>query len=371
MNDDIFTGGLPVGMSNTNRNRLLGVIAVILGIGALRASYSVTMPLAAAAVVIAAVWPVKTWADRYLPAGLGYAATVATLAVVFAAFTVAVYFCAAQVVFAFERDWDRFNVLYLRFAQWGELWGWPLDGQEAYGRLIGAARGLLQNVYATLAYLGFIALLVTFGLPEVPALRIKLRETFTRDEQRKVLEAVEDIAVKTRQYLGISTLTSLLTGVATTLLALAVGLDLALVWGVLNFLLNYIPVVGNVIGILPPSLYAFMQFQTATTPAFVLVGLTVIQLAISNVVYPMLQGRSLSLSPLAIIVALSFWSWVWGIAGAILAVPLSSAIVIACEAFPSTRWIARLLSEPEERKGWLARRPKGGGRQATSGEDGD
>lgn len=358
-------------MRDTTRNKLLGVIAVILGIGALRASYSVTMPLAAAGVVIAAVWPVKTWVDRYLPSGLAYAATVATLAVVFAGFTVAVYFCAAQVVFAFERDWDRFNVLYVRLARWGELWGWPLDGQVAYGRLIGVARGLLQNVYATLAYLGFIALLVTFGLPEVPALRIKLRETFNREEQRKVLESVESIAGKTRQYLGISTLTSLLTGAATTLLAFTVGLDLALVWGVLNFLLNYVPVVGNLIGILPPSLYAFMQFQTVTAPVLVLVGLTVIQLVISNVVYPMLQGRSLSLSPLAIIVALSFWSWVWGIAGAILAVPLTSAIVIACEAFPSTQWVARLLSEPEQRKGWLARRRRETARRPTLGEDHD
>jgi len=347
-------------MGDTNRNRLLAVIAVILGIGALRASYSVTMPLAAAGVVIAAVWPIKTWVDRYLPSGLGYVATVATIAVVFAGFTIAIYFCAAQVVFAFEQNWDRFNVLYVRFSTWVALWGWPLDGQEAYGRLIGAARGLLQNAYTTFVYLGFISLLVMFGMPEVPALGIKLRETFDRDEQREVLKSVEDIAVKTRQYLGISTLTSLLTGTATTLLAFAVGLDLALVWGVLNFLLNYVPVVGNLIGILPPSLYAFMQFQTVTAPVLVFVGLTVIQLIISNIVYPMLQGRSLSLSPLAIIVALSFWSWVWGIAGAILAVPLTSAIVIACEAFPSTLWVARLLSEPEQRKGWLAR-----GRQET------
>lgn len=350
-------------VSETNRNRLLGIIAVILGVGALRASYSVTMPLAAAGVVIAAVWPIKVWVDRYLPSGLGYVATIATLGFVFAGFTVAVYLCAAQVVFAFERDWERFNGLYLQLARWAGRWGWPLDGQEAYGRLIGAARGLLQNAYTTFAYLGFIALLVMFGLPEVPALRIKLRETFNRDEQREVLESVESIAVKIRQYLGISTLTSLLTGTATTLFAFAVGLDLALVWGVLNFLLNYVPVVGNLIGILPPSLYAFMQFETATVPILVFIGLALIQLVISNIVYPMLQGRSLSLSPLAIIVALSFWSWVWGIAGAILAVPLTSAIVIACEVFPSTQWIARLLSEPDKRKSWLARSRRGTGFQ--------
>ncbi|BAQ50007.1 predicted permease (plasmid) [Methylobacterium aquaticum] len=108
--------------------------------------------------------------------------------------------------------------------------------------------------------------------------------------------------------------------------------------------------VGNLVGIVPPTLFAFVQFQTKTAPAIVFLGLAAIQLAISNVVYPMLQGRSLALSPLAIIVALSFWSWVWGIAGAVLAVPLTAAIVITCDGFQSTQWFARLLSEPRRRE---------------------
>jgi predicted PurR-regulated permease PerM len=336
--------------NETIRNRLLGIITVILAIGALRASYPVTMPLAAAFVVIAAIWPIKPWLDRFLTPGLSYVATMLVLAVVVTGFTVAVYFSAAQVVSAFERSWDRLDVLYHHVSDWTASWGWSLDGEEGYRRLVGVARGLLQNIYTILGYLGFTALLVIFGLPEVPALRLKLRETFARDEQQEVLASIEAIAGKIRQYLGISTFTSLLTGVATGLYALAVGLDLALVWGVLNFLLNYIPVVGNLVGIVPPTLFAFVQFQTKTAPAIVFLGLAAIQLAISNVVYPMLQGRSLALSPLAIIVALSFWSWVWGIAGAVLAVPLTAAIVITCDGFQSTQWIARLLSEPRRRE---------------------
>jgi len=78
----------------------------------------------------------------------------------------------------------------------------------------------------------------------------------------------------------------------------------------------------------------------------VFIGFAVLQIVISNFVYPTLQGHSLALSPVAIIVALAFWSWVWGIAGALIAVPLTAALVIICEHFRSTEWIARLLSSP-------------------------
>jgi predicted PurR-regulated permease PerM len=76
----------------------------------------------------------------------------------------------------------------------------------------------------------------------------------------------------------------------------------------------------------------------------VFLGFAALQIMISNIIYPTLQGRSLALSPVMILVALAFWGWVWGIAGALLAVPLTAAIIIICERFRSTEWIALLLS---------------------------
>ena len=117
-------------------------------------------------------------------------------------------------------------------------------------------------------------------------------------------------------------------------------------WGILNFLLNYIPVVGNLIGIIPPSVYALMQFQSWTISIVIFGGLAVIQVVISNFVYPMLQGRSLSLSPVAIVLTLAFWSLIWGVAGALIAVPLTVACIAVLEQFDSTRWVAKLVSGP-------------------------
>ena len=125
---------------------------------------------------------------------------------------------------------------------------------------------------------------------------------------------------------------------------MATGLDLALVWGLLNFLLNFVPVIGNIVGIVPPTMYASIQFGGWTMPLLVFAGFAALQIAISNFIYPWLQGRQLALSPLVIIIAMTFWSWVRGIAGALIAVPLTAATVIACDQFDRSRWLARLLS---------------------------
>lgn len=112
-----------------------------------------------------------------------------------------------------------------------------------------------------MVYLGFIAILVIFGLPEVPALRAKIHGVLTAADQQELIDTVDEIAGKIRQYLGVTTLTSLITGVASALWALAIGLELAFVWGVLNFLLNFIPIVGNIIGIIPASFMRSFNFR--------------------------------------------------------------------------------------------------------------
>jgi predicted PurR-regulated permease PerM len=118
--------------------------------------------------------------------------------------------------------------------------------------------------------------------------------------RQELLETVDEIAGKIRRYLGVTVLTSMITGIASALWAYVVGLELALVWGILNFLLNFIPIIGNVIGIIPPNLYAVIQFQSLTMSLIVFLGFVALQIVISNFVYPTLQGCSLSLSPVAI-----------------------------------------------------------------------
>lgn len=326
--------------------RLLFIIALVLLAAALRAAYPVAMPLAIAFVVVAAVWPIKQRLDRILPSWLSYGGTIVVLLIVSAMFVGGLWFSAAQVVDAFARNQARFNEIYDSLATWRQRLGIEdLGGEQTYAELLAFARAVLTNIYTILVYLGFILLLVILALPEVSSVRSKLAETLNRQDGRDMLAAIDEIAVKVRRYLGTTFLTSVLTGLASAAWSLVVGLELALVWGVLNFLLNFIPVVGNIVGILPPTLYALIQFQDVSTTVLVFVGFLVLQIAISNFVYPALQGQSLALSPFAIVVALAFWSWMWGLPGALLAIPLTAAIVIAADHFPATKWLARLLAK--------------------------
>ena len=141
------------------RNRMLAVITILFITAALRASYSVTMPLAASILVIAAIWPIKPWLDRALPSSLSYIGTTLVLLFIIVSFVAALYFSAAQVVRAFAQNWDKFEKSYQSVTQWGDRWGLTIGGREGYARLIGFGEDLLSNAYTVFVYLGFIAVI--------------------------------------------------------------------------------------------------------------------------------------------------------------------------------------------------------------------
>jgi len=326
------------------RDRSLMAIAFILAVAALRLSYPVTMPIVVAVFIIAAVWPIKPWLERRLPSSLSYAGTMLALCLILGGFLAVVYFAIAQVAQAAVEDQERFRALYDSYATWAEARGLPVPGgTQGYDRLVALAEAMFWRIYSGLGYVGVIAFLVFLGLPEVPAMAAKAREELDGEDSGDLLGSVERIAARCREYIGVTVQTSLITGVATGLWAFAVGLDLALTWGVLNFLLNFLPVIGNVVGIVPPVLYAMIQFEGWVWPVVVFLGFSALQIAISNVVFPMLQGRRLALAPVGILLALLVWGWLWGVVGALLAIPLTVAMIIVCQHFRSTEWVAKLL----------------------------
>ena len=326
------------------RNRLLGIITAILLIAALRIGFAVIMPIAFAAIIVAALWPLKRWLARFMPSWIAYTLTLLSLVAILGAFAAAVYLSVGQVIGAMASEWAGIERGYAHLAGWAADRGVPLSGTIDRQRIMALVQMLASGVYGFVTYVGFIGIVVMLGLPEVPRLRRKLYAMFEGGARRDMLDVGEEISEQIRRYLGTTLATSILTGVASAAWSWMTGLELALVWGILNFLLNFVPVIGNIVGIIPPVIFAFIQFGGWQMPALVFVGFVVLQMTISNVVYPILQGKQLSLSPLAIIVAMTFWSWVWGIAGALIAVPLTAAAVIVCGQFDRSRWIAKLLS---------------------------
>ena len=133
----------------------------------------------------------------------------------------------------------------------------------------------------------------------------------------------------------------------TGLFTLIMGLDLALLWGVTAFLLNYVPTLGPAAAIVPPTVFALLQFGGIERAAGVFFGVGAIQFLIGNFVDPKIEGRAVALSPVVVLFAVVLWGWIWGVLGALTAVPLTVTIVIVCQHFDGTRWVAALLSEVE------------------------
>ncbi len=192
---------------------------------------------------------------------------------------------------------------------------------------------------------GIVLVYVLFLLFEQKGFNKKMRALFPdparREEVRSLLHRIQE---HIQTYVAIKTMTSLLTGFVSYAVLKVVGVDFAEFWGFIIFLLNYIPTVGSLLGIIFPTLLALIQFPTLQPFLIVLVGLGIVQFLIGNVLEPRLTGSSLNISPLVVILSLALWGTVWGIVGMFLCVPLTVISMIILSHFDRTRPIAILLS---------------------------
>ena len=146
------------------------------------------------------------------------------------------------------------------------------------------------------------------------------------------------------RYLWVQTVMSLIITALTYVTLKIIGLDNALFWSFLIFFLNYIPTIGSIAAVALTTAVALVQFPTLGPVAAVFAGVGVWQFVIGNFIQPRMTGDSLNLSAVVVLLALAIWGLVWGIVGAFLAAPMTVMIMIVLAQFPSTRWIAILLS---------------------------
>lgn len=209
-------------------------------------------------------------------------------------------------------------------------------------RLTGEIAGSLQNFASaatfTLIYLAFL-------FPASAVMKDKLDLIFRGKGQR---EAARDVLARIREsmerYLWVQTVMSLVITALTYITLKIIGLDNALFWSFLIFFLNYIPTIGSIAATVLTTAVALVQFPTLGPVVAVFAGVGFWQFAIGNFVQPRMTGDSLNLSAVVVLLALAIWGLVWGIVGAFLAAPMTVMIMIVLAQFPSTRWIAILLS---------------------------
>jgi len=212
-----------------------------------------------------------------------------------------------------------------------------LDAQRImslFGEILGAVRSLIANGF-------IIVMLVVFGLFQIGRTRAMVEQALGTES--KVPEVLERYTGEVFVYLRVKALMSLGTGVGVGLVLLVLGIDYALLWGLLAFLLNFIPNIGSLIAAIPPVALALLDYGFGR--AFVVAACIVaINVTFSNLLEPRLMGRSFGISPWVVFVALLFWAYVLGPVGMILAIPLTVALKLGLEMSDRTRWLAALLA---------------------------
>lgn len=186
-----------------------------------------------------------------------------------------------------------------------------------------------------------------FMMLEAPYLDDKIKKAFGKNSQR-VQKIISDISEQVSRYLGTLALISFATGVCAWLILTVIGVRLAAGWGVLTFLLNFIPTVGSIIATVPPVVMAIIQFSPGLfMPLLVLISLAAIQITIGNIITPKVVGDRLGVSPVMILLSLLLWGMIWGIPGALLSTPIISIIKIVCENIPVLQPISVLIGSGE------------------------
>ncbi len=239
---------------------------------------------------------------------------------------------------------NMLNSLEARHA-FGVVKEWLIERASAFN-----IQPLLTSVLNTLTNLAgnlfIIIIYVAFLLVEEKFFSRKL-SLWIREEHRveKIKHIIDEISAATRKYIVVKTQMSVLTALLSYFVLLLFGVDFAAWWAFLIFLLNYIPYIGSFFATLLPAVFASFQYQSFWMLLWVFLAIQVIQFTIGNVLEPKIMGRTLNLSPLGVLLALTFWGIIWGILGMFISAPLTSVMVIVGSRFESTRFIAIWLSE--------------------------
>lgn len=193
--------------------------------------------------------------------------------------------------------------------------------------------------------MGLLIIYSAFLLAERGQMTAKFGRLFPDPEKgAEMQQLLGSIGLSIRRYLWIKTIVSILTGSLCYLALKYHGVDFAAIFGVLIFLLNFIPTFGSIIAVLIPTALALVQFDTITPVISVAAMMGAVQFVVGNLIEPRFTGKSLNLSPFVVLVSLTFWSTVWGVVGAFLSVPIAATTLIVCRNIETLRWVAIMMS---------------------------
>lgn len=327
-------------------NVIVSFAAFVIIIAGMKASTQIIVPFLLAIFIAVLCAPLMIWLKaKKVPSGLAIFSVVAMFFLLAATFGTVI----GASLSAFYQDLPEYEQKLQLQGQAGIAWlqgmGVEID-QAILSDYIdpGAAMKMVAQVFSglggVLTNTFLIVFSVVFILFEASDFPDKVRRAL--GSKTKAIEHFQSFSDSVQRYLLIKTLVSIGTGIFAGIVLAIIGVDYAILWGLIAFLLNYIPNIGSIIAAVPPMLIAMIQLGPMSS--LLVAGLyMVINTLFGNVVEPRYMGRSLGLSTLVVFVSLVFWGWVFGPVGMLLSIPLTMVVKIALENSERHRWIAVLL----------------------------
>ncbi len=332
--------------SETNKRFLVTTASFIIVIAGMKASAVILTPFLLSVFIAIICTPAMFWLHKKgMPSSL--AVMLIVIGVIVMILTLVIFVGAS--IEGFTQSMPLYKERLGKMT--GELIGWlhgfgieisvhflqeylnPAKILQFAAKTLSGLSGVLTNTFLILFTVIFI-LFETFDLPG--KLRLALGN---RHQSFSHFDAFID---GVKQYLAIKTSTSLVTGVVVASFLYLIGVDFPILWGLVSFLLNFVPNIGSIIAAVPAILLALVQLGSVPT-IYVAIGYVVVNVAIGSVIEPKLMGKGLGLSTLVVFLSLIFWGWVFGPVGMFLSVPITMIVKIALESNEETRWIAILL----------------------------
>ena len=246
---------------------------------------------------------------------------------------------------------DRYNAALVNLLENVEdLLGVENLGEAVENQQSAIVSGASNAARALASFVGRMFLVLfymLFLLLEESALNNKMRKIYARSgSQKSIKNNIIRISNLLSAYLGIKIFTSFLTGLLSYFVLLIIGIDLPMLWAFIIFILNFIPSVGSIVATSFPVLFSMLQYSGEWGKTVsVLLGVLAVQVGVGNLLEPRILGNRLNLSPLVVILGLTFWGFVWGFVGMLLSVPIMATLMIIFSQFEDTRSTAILFSK--------------------------
>jgi len=335
---------------------LLVFICIIIAGAVLKIASSVILPFTIAVLLASAMFPIVKWLDkRRVPRFISILLVVVILVSGLSIFAMVLFTSGSNILSLYPKYENRLKDIYFNIARLFEL---PYDGSLTFWENIWGQLGIrtwvrgfafsFSNIFFNFLSKAFLVVLfIVFILTEASHFKWKLETAFDNRSDR-IYKMGQAVMAQITRYLTAKFFISLATGFIVAVGLRLIGVEFAIGWGVIQFIMNFIPTLGSIVAGVSISLFTLVQFWPSPVQVILVISLVLTtNMILGNFLDPKIIGDHVGISPLMILISLGIWGFIWGFAGMVLAVPMTVIIKIICENIPIMEPVSILIGSPK------------------------